>query len=70
MSRRQRTTAAPAQITDHRAKNAPRCPSDSLTSQLARRREAALRLPPLACGCQDPLAADHRAGRCRYGLAL
>ena len=26
-----------------------------LGAQLRRRREAALRLPPLACGCRDPL---------------
>jgi hypothetical protein len=32
----------------------PQLPSD-LAGQLRRRREAALRLPPLACGCRDPL---------------
>lgn len=30
-----------------------------------RRREAALRLPPLYCGCRDPEASVHREGRCR-----
>ncbi len=34
--------------------------------QLERRRIAALRLPPLACGCHDPLGADHLDSRCRY----
>jgi hypothetical protein len=42
---------------------------DDLVEQLARRREAALRLPPLACGCHDPDNRDHQAGRCRYGTA-
>ncbi len=34
--------------------------------QLERRMIAALRLPPLACGCHDPLGADHLGSRCRY----
>lgn len=33
---------------------------------VARRREAALRLPPLPCGCHDPESIEHRDGRCRY----
>jgi hypothetical protein len=41
-------------------------PGDKLQAQLARRREAALRLPPLACGCRDPEHFDHRDGGCRY----
>jgi hypothetical protein len=40
-----------------------------LIQQLARRREAALRLPPPACGCRDPGTDDHRLGRCRHGTA-
>jgi hypothetical protein len=32
----------------------------------ARRRDAALRLPPLPCGCRDPESITHREGRCRY----
>lgn len=37
-----------------------------LPAGLRRRREAALRLPPLPCGCRDPLSHRHRAGRCRW----
>lgn len=33
---------------------------------LARRREAALRLPPLDCGCHDPETLDHIEGRCKW----
>jgi hypothetical protein len=40
--------------------------AEDLAVQLARRREAALRLPPLACGCHDPEIAGHLANRCRY----
>lgn len=35
--------------------------TESLRDQLARRREAALRMPPLACGHRDPM--DCRDGR-------
>ncbi|MEU4675749.1 hypothetical protein [Micromonospora sp. NPDC023737] len=31
-----------------------------------RRQEAARRLPPMPCGCRDPLERAHREGRCRY----
>lgn len=34
--------------------------------QIRRRREAALRLPPLPCGHRDPESPEHLAGRCRY----
>jgi hypothetical protein len=27
---------------------------------------AALRLPPLTCGCRDPESLAHLRGRCRY----
>src|SRR5689334_11889814 len=33
---------------------------DSIAAELRRRREAALRVPPLGCGCGDPLTC-----RCR-----
>lgn len=36
---------------------------------LRRRREAALRLPPLRCGCRDPLDARHLDDRCRWRRA-
>jgi hypothetical protein len=39
---------------------------DDLAAQLARRREAALRLPPLQCGCRDPEAWEHLVERCRF----
>lgn len=32
---------------------------------MRRRREAALRLPPMPCGCRDPLSTQHAEGRCR-----
>lgn len=35
-------------------------------ASITRRREAALRLPPLACGCRDPLSPTHLARRCRW----
>jgi hypothetical protein len=41
-------------------------PGDKIQVQLARRRKAARRLPPLACGCRDPEHRGHRTGRCRY----
>lgn len=45
-------------VTDDRAE---------LEEQLARRHEAALRLPPFGpCGCRDPESPDHLANRCRY----
>lgn len=31
---------------------------------IRRRRQAALRLPPLACGCRDPFSAEHLTDRC------
>jgi hypothetical protein len=37
-----------------------------LAAGLARRREAASRLPPLACGCRDPLSRQHLEDRCRW----
>jgi len=40
---------------------------DGLADQLARRRDAALGLPPLICGCRDPLDPVHQDGRCRFG---
>ena len=46
----------------------PRADAENLETQLERRRAAALRLPPLECGCRDPLHPDHRAGLCRYPL--
>jgi hypothetical protein len=30
------------------------------------RRAAALRLPPMPCGCHDPLDRDHAEGHCRW----
>jgi hypothetical protein len=42
---------------------------DSLAAQLARRHEAALRLPPLDCGCRDPGTRQHASRQCRYGTA-
>lgn len=42
-------------------------PGDDVRTQLERRREAALRLPPLTCGCRDPLQLAHLDGHCRYG---
>lgn len=42
---------------------------DGLAVQLARRYEAALRLPPLECGCQDPETQTHLAGKCPYRRA-
>jgi hypothetical protein len=39
--------------------------AERLEAQLERRRAAALRLPPLECGCRDPLHPQHRAGLCR-----
>jgi hypothetical protein len=44
----------------------PGRPADELARQLERRREAALRLPPLECGCRDPDTWQHRMGECRY----
>jgi hypothetical protein len=41
---------------------------EELARQLARRREASLRLPPLPCGCHDPEEPRHIAARCRYPL--
>lgn len=37
-----------------------------LVRQFERRREAALRLPPMECGCRDPDEPRHAAGQCRY----
>jgi hypothetical protein len=45
---------------------APGNADTDLAEQLARRREAALRLPPMDCGCRDPESPDHLADRCRY----
>ncbi len=45
--------------------NGPRGDAENLEAQLQRRRAAALRLPPLECGCRDPLHPDHWAGLCR-----
>ena len=36
-------------------------PGTDIVAMLARRREASWRLPPLACGCRDPL--DHHRHR-------
>jgi hypothetical protein len=38
----------------------------ALREGLRRRRDAALRLPPLKCGCRDPLSQRHRLGKCRW----
>jgi hypothetical protein len=40
--------------------------NSDLAEQLARRHEAALRLPPLDCGCHDPETWEHWSGQCRY----
>jgi hypothetical protein len=34
--------------------------------QIARRLAAAMRLPPMSCGCRDPESPAHEAGLCRY----
>jgi hypothetical protein len=39
---------------------------ERLEKQVERRRAAALRLPPLDCGCRDPLDTRHVAAQCRY----
>ncbi len=40
--------------------------AEEIEQQLARRRSAALRLPPMACGCRDPESPEHVAALCRY----
>lgn len=39
---------------------------DDQAEGMARRREAALRLPPLECGCRDPETWEHLTGGCRF----
>lgn len=46
-----------------------RAEHEGLAEQLVRRHEAALRLPPLSCGCHDPETQTHLAGKCRYRRA-
>lgn len=43
---------------------APPDPANTLSAMLARRSDAARRLPPLDCGCSDPATVRHRTGAC------
>jgi hypothetical protein len=43
-------------------------PRWTLAHGIRQRRKAAQRLPPLACGCRDPLALEHLDQRCRYRM--
>jgi hypothetical protein len=40
--------------------------ADEVGDQLARRRAACQRIPPMDCGCRDPEDWPHLAGQCRY----
>jgi len=48
------------------AESGPADGAEELEAQLKRRRAAAERLPPLECGCRDPLDPRHQAGFCRF----
>jgi hypothetical protein len=41
---------------------------ETVSVMVQRRRAAALRLPPLVCGCRDPLSLRHREGCCRWAV--
>jgi len=61
-----RSALTVARAADQADLDQPEHQADELARQLDRRREAALRLPPMECGCRDPEDARHTAGCCRY----
>lgn len=54
---------AESQVTDLHKQNSDRL---DWVAAARRRAEAARRLPPMACGCHDPLTTRHMDGRCRW----
>jgi hypothetical protein len=61
-----RSALTVARAADQADLDQPERQAGELARQLARRREVALRLPQMECGCHDPEDPRHSAGQCRY----